>query len=290
MNTSQRHRPGSAPDPSLIAALEDTGLIAPGAGWVPLTGGRTNRIWSVGTLICKLYAKAGATPLFANDPAAELRALKELAGTGLAPEVVHSGRVRVGPYIVYRAVKGRVLTAPDAELMGALYRLHTRPAPTGFSRWPGRDPDPVALGRELLRQVADSPEKAALESAEPPHVALLPPGRMSLLHRDAVAANAISTERGVVLIDWQCPATGDPVEDLAIALSPAMQSLYGTGSFDPCAVLSAYPDPSVRDRYRRLVSAFAFRMAAYCLWRVANGDADYAPGFHAEYAALSEGQ
>ena len=34
------------------------------------------------------------------------------------------------------------------------------------------------------------------------------------------------------LIDWQCPALGDPAEDIACFLSPAMQVIYGAGPLD----------------------------------------------------------
>jgi aminoglycoside phosphotransferase (APT) family kinase protein len=57
------------------------------------------------------------------------------------------------------------------------------------------------------------------------------------------------------LIDWQCPAVGDPCEDIAIFLSPAMQLAYrGTvlSRAEEQVFLTAYSDASTLKRYANI--------------------------------------
>jgi thiamine kinase-like enzyme len=109
-----------------------------------------------------------------------------------------------------------------------------------------------------------------------------------LIHADAVAGNLIDGPGGVTLIDWQCPASGDPTEDLATFLSPAMQWLYRGRVLSPQeteAFLAAYPDPAVTDRYLRLQPLYRWRMAAHCLWKADRGAPDYEKALAAELAS-----
>jgi hypothetical protein len=65
--------------------------------------------------------------------------------------------------------------------------------------------------------------------------------------------------------------------------------VYGDGPLDAdqeTAFLESYDDPQVSARYEALRSAYHYRMAAYCLWRVQQGNADYSAAFEAEVAAL----
>ena len=97
--------------------------------------------------------------------------------------------------------------------------------------------------------------------------------------------NIIATPNGPVLIDWQCPARGDPAEDLATFLSPAMHWLYRgklPDEAERAQFLDAYPDPVVVDRYLRLAPLFRWRMAAHCLWKAERGAADYATALKLE--------
>ena len=92
---------------------------------------------------------------------------------------------------------------------------------------------------------------------------------------------------GLTLIDWQCPASGDPTEDIATFLSPAMQRLYrGTilSEAEREAFLAAYPDPAIVARYRALKSVYRWRMAAHCLWKAERGASDYAGALRLEFA------
>ncbi len=268
-----------------LHALRRLGLDPGGAVWVPLRGGRVNRLWRVGDWVVKLYHPRGATPLFPNDAAAEAAALTALRGRGLAPRLVAAAPGDAPPCLVYDHLDGPSAAAtPDAA--GALLaRLHAEAPPSGLRRLSG--------GADILRQgdamVAALPgalarRLRALRPAAPP-----PPDETVFLHGDPVPANIVSTPDGPRLIDWQCPAAGDPAEDLAIHLSPAMQAIYGQGPLTPAqeaAFLDAYGHPA---RCRALAAAAParhWRMAAYCLWKAARGDSAYGAAAELELERL----
>lgn len=123
-----------------------------------------------------------------------------------------------------------------------------------------------------------------------PDTPAVPPGGPAVpIHRDPVPGNVIVGADGLRLIDWQCPALGDPAEDLAVFLSPAMQQLYRGAPLaedEVRAFLNAYPDHAVVARWSALRPWFGRRMAAYCLWQAARGAADYGHAAGLELAAL----
>lgn len=280
---------GSAPPPSLRDVVCARSPELAGVHWQRLPGGRTNRVWRVGATICKLFATDGSSPMFPNDPNAEIRALQALSSTAIAPEMIAAGTCNDGDWVLYEAAEGEALTVATPGLFETLGQLHAIPQPSGFPVWPGGAGAILSLGKQMLQDVPDCAERARLLRLQPDGSPRLPPARAALIHRDAVAGNAIRTSEGVILIDWQCPASGDPAEDLATALSPAMQAVYGRGQIHPEPALAAYPHPDVKERYARLRPWFAWRMAAFCLWKVARGDNDYRRAFEAEVATLEQG-
>jgi thiamine kinase-like enzyme len=97
-----------------------------------------------------------------------------------------------------------------------------------------------------------------------------PVRRASLVHTDCGPGNIVRGAGGLVLIDWQCPGVGDPVEDVACFLSPAMMILYATPPHTAAArrtFLGAYEDVAVVARYHRDGPAWHYRIASYCVWR-----------------------
>ena len=265
---------GAPPPEGLRRAAERA--LGGAAGWTPLRGGRSNRLWRVrapgGEAVVKLYTGA-PTPLFENDPAKERAALDALSRTGLAPRALASLRTAAGPALIY----GHVVSGgspPEAEaLLRALRAVHAVRPPVGLRRAVSGS---AALRARLARLAAEGAVPPALRRLAARAPDLPPVAAPLFLHGDPTPANALATATGVCLIDWQCPALGDPTDDIALALSPAMRRLAGLaplGRAERTAALAAYGDAEVAERAEALAPLHAALIAAHCLWRAARGDA-----------------
>lgn len=244
------------------------------APWQPLPGGRSNRLWRIGPLVLKRFDPAAASPLFPNDPQAEARALTLLSPLGLAPRLRAAGP----DWVLYDHTPGPTWppTADPAPLARLLHRLHGTDLPADSFR-------PLPNGSAALLSHAMTFAPPGLPP--PPPDPQLPPVPPRPVHADPVLGNILATAQGPLLIDWQCPGMGDPTEDLATLLSPAMMWLY-TGQKPPAgwaeALLNAYPDPQVATRTRALLPLYRWRIMAHCAWKAARGDADYAQALRIE--------
>ncbi len=219
----------------------------------------------------------GPHPFFPNDPDAEARALALAAPLGLAPPLAARGP----GWIAYRHASGSPWRAGPATAARLLARVHATPVPAGTFRHAAIGP--VAVAAQARAIAADC--RGRLPPLPVPPPVALPP--LAFLHGDAVAGNLIVAGDQAMLIDWQCPALGDPVDDLATFLSPAMQHLYRGNplSQDEAAdFLAAYPDPATTQRYRAMAPLLHWRIAAHCLWRAERGAADYATAMDLELA------
>ena len=272
--------PPSAPPIWLRQAVAATNPDAAHLMWVPLRGGRVNQVWQVGDRVVKLYDPAATSPLFPNDAAAEMAALRAFAPAGFCPALLASGP----NWIAYRHIAGPTWTQGVKAVAAMLGHLHTQPLPQQplFRRLPSGASGILAQGRLILAACRGTlPDPGMVDLPETPD--------LSVIHGDAVPGNIIMSAKGPVLIDWQCPAIGDPAEDLAAFLSPAMQVLYRGAVLTQdkgAAFLAAYPDPATVARYRALAPLFHWRMAAHCLWKAERGDVDYAQALRLELAAL----
>lgn len=281
------------PPADILGHLAERGLIARDAPCLRMTGGRTNRVWHIADGGCgkvlKLYETGGANPLFPNIQQAEVAALEQLSGTGLAPVLRAFGGAPEGPWIVYDRFDGATWDK-DAYLVAAMLgRVHTMSA--------GKITRSGANGSDDLRQQI----LTILHQCTGPLVdeltALIPATHIPqthtpcLVHGDPVSANILVREGQAILIDWQCPAVGDPCDDLALFLSPAMHWVYRGAPLDDAEVnqfLAHYPNPDVTARYRRLRRFYALRHAAYCLWQCQRGAEVYRHGLTLERAALGD--
>ena len=261
--------PVDAPPPWLVQAV---GATVPIEGpWLPLEGGRSNRVWRAGDLAVKLYDPTSATPLFPNEPAAEALALQSLTSLPLAPSFVSSG----AGWLAYRYQPGASWRQDPAAVARLLGELH------GLGPLPGLRSLPV--GPQQIGQQARSFAMAGL----PPMPKLSDPGpvRPTIVHGDAVPGNIVVTPQGLRLIDWQCPGNGDPVDDLALFLSPAMQLLYRGAPLSLAereAFLAAYPCRATVARYVLLAPLLHWRIAAHCAFRAARGDDVYGAAIQLE--------
>ena len=149
----------------------------------------------------------------------------------------------------------------------------------------------LEVATHRILSLCHSDERVRLKNLRPSDT--VPPTQATcLIHGDPVAGNILVNGPSLVLIDWQCPAFGDPAEDLALFLSPAMMQVYRGVPLDPNetrAFLAAYPDQQTTARYEALRPWFAWRMAAYCLWRAENGSAEYFHGLSLERDLLEAG-
>lgn len=259
------------------------------ASWDALFGGRTNSAWqlSLGTrsAVLKLYRTPSENPLFPNDPAAEAMLLDHLYGKNIAPELIASFDSDEGRSVLYHAIPGHRWQSNAAAAAALLKRLHALPAPNGLREIERGSAALLSQADEMLSRCANSDDVTALR----PNLDVPETSDIALVHCDCVPGNLIENDSGLYLIDWQCPAIGDPCEDLAIFLSPAMQTLYRGAALNQEereAFLHTYGGATAA-RYRQLAPAYHYRMAAYCLWQVERGKPDYAEGLIAETAALS---
>jgi thiamine kinase len=264
-----------SPDLQISVAQAVSGLDK---AWQRLRGGRVNALWRVGDIVVKQFQPSGASPLFPNDPAAEAAALSHLAPYGLAPTLLAQGT----GWIAYRYCAGAAWRRDASIVAAALATLHRVAYPVaGFRKGANGSAALIAHAKSIAAQC---------RSALPPLPADrgVEPADSCLIHGDAVPGNIIAHGQKITFIDWQCPAIGDPAEDIATFLSPAMQYLYRGAplSLDEVAAFRAASTPSVIARYDRLADLYHWRMAAHCLWKSENGASDYVPALRLELAAL----
>lgn len=255
-------------DPALFRHLARQGwsLLEP----TQLLGGRSNHVWKSGDLVVKLYPARRSNPLFANDPIREREVLKALGGTGMAPRYIAHGSWENQDWLIYSHLAGAPWQEDTAHVARLLGILHDQ---AGFDDLPKGGNGSRALEAQTVTVLQECPGGKALMDCKP--IGLVPAvAQTCLIHGDPVPGNLLAHDGTLALIDWQCPQNGDPAEDLAMFLSPAMQSLYRGNVLtrdEEAQFAAAYPDHRVVARYYALKPWFHWRMAAYCCWR---GDLD----------------
>ena len=266
-------------------------LVQPDARFETLYGGRTNRVWRVEgprhDAVLKLYCRDLRNPLFRNDAGLEVICLRTLQTTGFVPNLRASGTCLGDSWVFYDHAPGEPWQIGAEKVGQLLSGLHsktiTAELPAGCN-----GSDDIAIHTESILQECRSDRHQELLRLRPsPPVPATP--ETCLVHGDPVPGNILVAPTGLTLIDWQCPAIGDPCEDLALFLSPAMQRLYRgepLSQAEETAFLQGYAKGDIVARYHMLRPWYAWRMAAYCLWRAENGAPDYLAGLELELAAL----
>ena len=263
----------------------------PGSAWLKLSGGRSNYTWKLShadaadTYVVKLYRGPARNPLFPNQPDKEAQLLLALADQGFAPHLAESFNSTLGPCNIYAHLPGNPWQEDCARVGALMRKLHGISPPGGLRPAPDGSAALAEQTRGILERCQDN---AALARLGP--LGNVPPSnRTCLLHGDIVPGNLILNHTGLHLIDWQCPAVGDPCEDIAIFLSPAMQRLYRglpLAKEEGAEVFHSYGSDKVMARYQALAPWYHWRMASYCQWQVENGQPDYAEGRDLEVEAL----
>ncbi|WP_371808978.1 phosphotransferase [Ruegeria sp. HKCCD7255] len=280
-----------APPPGLVPQLRARGLVDEGVRFEMFYGGRTNQVWKVlgkgSDTVLKLYKTDFQNPMFRNDAQLEAACLQALSTSGFVPELRATGRFENDNWVYYDHAAGTPWEQdpePVAELLQKLHNLSPKvAAPKGRNGSAAL----AAQTRAILRLCRS--EQSTHIARQEPKGEIAPTPLPVLIHGDPVPGNILVAPAGLTLIDWQCPSLGDPSEDLALFLSPAMQHLYRGAALTQVEVarfLTAYADPHIIARYKALKPWYAWRMAAYCLWRIETGAPDYQQGFELELEAL----
>lgn len=258
-----------------------------------LKGGRTNRVWGLDrrpgpNLVAKLSREADGTELFPNAPNLEWAAMTRLAALGLAPFPVAMRTAHGVGTILLSQRADPVSDLDSAEIARLLARIHETPG------WPGlkvlkADPQAVMRQGDAMLQKSGTPGWLSRLRPRPPKspIELAP----RLIHRDLVPANMAKASGRLIALDWQCPALGDPAEDIAHASSPGMQSLTeGLPQVSADRLFAAYPDAQVRARFQQMAPLYRWRMACYCHLQASRGAPKYDKALRLECAALEQAE
>lgn len=235
----------------------------------------------------KLFGEGNATPLFPNDARAEAIALTHLAPHKMAPRLLFHRMTAEGPCLIYDHINGIAGAAHPDHMGKLLSKLHDIPPPSGIRRIASGSNAVLAQGDQILALCQNADWLRDLR----PVLDVAPADLAVFLHGDPVPANTICKDGALYLIDWQCPAVGDPVEDIGIFLSPAMQLVYGTEPLSAdqvAAFFRGYAHPDIETRYRAIAPALHWRMAAYCQWRIEQGTHFDSHALESEIAALAQ--
>ncbi len=236
----------------------------------PLAGGYLNAVFRVRgdgvDWVVKRFAVDLPPSLFPNLPEAEHLALQRLSPLRAAPHPIafFSGDA---PVLVYEFFAGEEWNGDLAAVAALLQRIR-RADISGFRNVP-MQPRDILDQAEIFAAHCSAEFQSRLRATRPAPVAV-PDVARGVIHTDLGPGNLIAGAQGLVAIDWQCPAAGDPVEDLAAFLSPAFQILYGRaplGAAEERELLIQYGDDEAVARLGILRRFFDWRMAAYCAMR-----------------------
>ena len=260
------------------------GVISHQTIWHAQTGGRTNKVWRIigeEDLICKLYLETKTNPLFNNIPKAEYECLLLLNGSGIAPKPYKYLKTPFGEVLLYNYIKGQTWSHDVNAVSELLTQIRTHKYPNGLRILSNMPINIKQTGLEIIDKLNSYHKNKLINLCPDVSVSEIEP---VLLHTDVVPGNLILGVEGLRLIDWQCPAIGDPIVDIMMFLSPAMHEIYGSGKLsltDHESFLMSLT-PKLRGRYNILGPLYHWRLAAYCFWKAEQGALEY------ESAALAE--
>jgi thiamine kinase len=252
--------------------------------WHTQTGGRTNKVWRLigeKDLICKLYLDTKSNPLFDNNPKAEYECLLLLNGSGIAPNPYKYLRTPFGDVLLYEYIKGQIWSHNIDIVSELLTLIRKHKYPKGLRILSNLPSDIKQTGLEIIYRLNSYHKNKLIKICPDVSISEIEP---VLLHTDVVPGNLILGDRGLRLIDWQCPAIGDPIVDIVMFLSPGMHKIYGSGKLS----MQDHEDflmnltPKLRSRYNVIGPLYHWRLAAYCFWKAEQGFIEY------EKAALAE--
>jgi thiamine kinase len=260
------------------------GVVPNQTAWHIQTGGQTNKVWRLEgekDLICKLYSKTKNNPLFNNTPDAEYECLLCLDGSDIAPKSYKYLKTPFGEVLLYYYIKGQTWSNDVDTVSELLTRIRKHKYPNGLRILSNVPSDIMQTGLEIINKLNNYHKNKLIKMCPDVSISDIEP---VLLHTDVVPGNLILGDKGLRLIDWQCPAIGDPIVDIMMFLSPGMHEIYGSGklSMKDHETFLMNLTPKLRSRYNILGSLYHWRLAAYCFWKAEQGFVEY------ENAALAE--
>ena len=252
--------------------------------WHAQSGGRTNKVWRLKggkDLICKLYLETKTNPLFNNIPEAEYRCLLRLDGSDIAPKPYKFLKTPFGEVLLYNFISGETWSHDVEAVSELLTRIRNHKCPKGLRTLSTLPSDIKQTGFEIISKLNSYHKNKLINICPDVSISDIDP---VLLHTDVVPGNLILGDEGLRLIDWQCPAIGDPIVDIVMFLSPGMHEIYGSGklSMKDYETFLMNITPKLRSRYNRIGPLYHWRLAAYCFWKAEQGFIEY------EKAALAE--
>ena len=252
--------------------------------WHAQTGGQTNKVWRLigeEDLICKLYLETGNNPLFKNTPEEEYRCLLWLEGSNIAPKPYKFLKTPFGEVLIYNYIKGQIWSHNVDSVSELLTRIRKHIYPKGLRVLSNLPSDIKQIGLEIINELNSYHKNKLIKIC--PDVSI-PDIEPVLLHTDVVPGNLILADEGLRLIDWQCPAIGDPIVDIMMFLSPGMHEIYCSRklSMKEHETFLMNLTSKLRNRYNILAPLYHWRLAAYCFWKAEQGFIKY------EKAALAE--
>jgi aminoglycoside phosphotransferase (APT) family kinase protein len=239
-----------------------------------LTGGYLNQVFRLRgpgiDWVVKRFLPETELALFPNLPEPEHRAMSLANKLGLAPKPVAFIEQPELTVLVYDYVEGEMWSDGIAAVAQMLKRLGAAD-PAGFRAVPMTPEGILEEGEAFLSKIA--PERRRQMEAARPKPVRVDAVKPVLLHTDIGPGNII-VERGtgrLVVIDWQCPAAGDPIQDAIAFLSPGFQILYGRPPLtrqQEADFFTAYDDAPFKARYDAMLPFYDWRMAGYCAMRI----------------------
>ena len=260
------------------------GVMTDQTVWYTQSGGRSNKVWRLKgekDLICKLYLETKTNPLFNNIPEAEYRCLLWLEGSNIAPKPYKFLKTPFGEVLLYNFISGETWSHDVETVSELLTRIRNHKYPKGLRRLSIVPSDIKQSGFEIINRLNGYHKNELMNICPNVSISDIEP---VLLHTDVVPGNLIIGDEGLRLIDWQCPAIGDPIIDIMMFLSPGMHKIYGPGKLSmkdhEDFLMSLSSD--LRNRYNKIGPLYHWRLAAYCFWKAEQGFIEY------ENAALAE--
>ena len=264
------------------------GILSNQTVWHAQTGGQTNKVWRLigeKDLICKLYLETNTNPLFNNTPEAEYRCLLWLDGSDIAPKPYKYLKTPFGDVLLYNYIKGHTWSHDVEAVSELLTRIRKHKHPKGLRILSNLPSDIKQTGLEIINKLNSYHKSKLIEICPDVTISDIEP---VFLHTDVVPGNLILSDKGLRLIDWQCPAIGDPIVDIMMFLSPSMHEIYGLGKLsmkDHEGFLMCLSS-DLRNRYNIIGPLYHWRLAAYCFWKAEQGSIEYENAAFAEIDLL----